>query len=78
MDHPFISTLYDFFEDNESYYICTEYIENGELCNYICDNQITEGQARLLFIELISAVNYLHSEKNILHKYLRPDNIMFR
>lgn len=50
MDHPFISTLYEYFDDTEFFYICTEYVENGELCNYIFDNTITEKQARSLFI----------------------------
>ena len=33
-------------------------------------------KARRLFRQMVSAIDYLHSEKNVAHRDLKPDNIL--
>lgn len=38
MDHPNIIKVYEFYEDNSSYYLVTEYCCGGELLNVVRAN----------------------------------------
>ncbi len=53
-----------------------EYIENGELFDYIVKNtKLDEEVACRFFKNIISGVNYLH-ELNIVHRDLKPENLL--
>lgn len=53
-----------------------EYIENGELFDYIVKNtNLDEEVACRFFKNIISGVNYLH-ELNIVHRDLKPENLL--
>ena len=77
IDHPFIVQLFDVIEDDEAFYLITEYVEKGSLFSKINNEGIlSEDVARRYFCQLLSALNYLHNEKFIAHRDLKPENIL--
>jgi len=54
-----------------------EYARGGELGNYLRKEKIlNEFEARRVFKQLHEAVRYIHS-KNVVHRDLKPNNILF-
>jgi serine/threonine protein kinase len=76
MRHPNIVQLIDLFRDEENMYIVLEYCGGGELFDLIvASNFLSECDAKILFCQLISAVDYLH-EARIVHRDLKPENLL--
>lgn len=77
LDHPNIIKIYDFYYDNNNYYIINEFIKGGELFEIINSIGVfTEAFAALIMKQILKAVNYFHS-KGIVHRDLKPENILF-
>lgn len=76
LDHPNIIKVYEYFVENNNYYVVQELCKGGELYEqiYQCDS-FTEQTAAHIMFQILSAVYYLHS-KNIVHRDLKPENIM--
>ncbi len=76
IDHPNIIKIFEFFEDNENYYMVTEYIPEGDLASQIERmNFFNEEIVKILMFQILSAVMYLHSKK-IIHGDLKLENIL--
>lgn len=76
LEHPNIIKIYELFEDDENFYIVTEYIGEGNLLNKIeAMEDRDEVIIGIIMNQLISAVAYLH-KNNIVHGDLKPENIM--
>jgi 5'-AMP-activated protein kinase catalytic alpha subunit len=74
--HPSIIQLYDLIETDERIYLVMEYADGGELYTYIVErHRVEEDQARRFFLQLIDAVEYIHSH-NIVHRDLKPENLL--
>jgi serine/threonine-protein kinase HSL1 (negative regulator of Swe1 kinase) len=58
-------------------YLVLEYVNNGELFDYITaqQNGLDEEEALMFFRQILSAVGYCHSF-NICHRDLKPENIL--
>ena len=77
VDHPNIIKLFDCYYDRKFYYMVEEYCSGGDLFDYIQKEKcFTEKKAKIIFKQLLSAVNHLH-KKNIVHRDLKPENIVF-
>jgi calcium-dependent protein kinase len=77
VDHPNIIKLFDCYYDRTFYYMVEEYCSGGDLFDYIQKEKcFTEKKAKIIFKQLLSAVNHLH-KKNIVHRDLKPENIVF-
>ena len=77
IDHPNIVQLYETFEDQQYIYLPMEICEGGELFDKIIElGRFSEQQASSLFLQMISAIAYLHS-KEIVHRDLKPENFLF-
>ena len=75
-DHPNIIKLYEFFEDLKYYHLVTEYVNGGELFDYIIKSKmLTEPIAAHFMRQILSAVAYCHSI-NIVHRDLKPENLL--
>ena len=58
------------------YYIIEEYIQYGELLNYIyLTKGLGENYGRIIFESLLDSIEYLHNN-NIVHRDIKIDNIM--
>jgi len=74
--HPNIMQIFEFYEDKKNFYIITEFCEGGELFDKIVEKgTLTEAEAAAIMKQLISAVNYIHSN-SIVHRDLKPENIL--
>ena len=77
IDHPNIVKLYETYEDLQYIYLPMEICEGGELFDKIIElGRFSEGQACNLFLQMISAIAYLHS-KDLVHRDLKPENFLF-
>eukprot|EP01016_Furgasonia_blochmanni_P053259 TRINITY_DN857_c0_g1_i1.p1 TRINITY_DN857_c0_g1~~TRINITY_DN857_c0_g1_i1.p1 ORF type:complete len:491 (+),score=135.95 TRINITY_DN857_c0_g1_i1:185-1657(+) len=56
--------------------IIMEYLQGGELSNYVKQRgKLTEAEARDIFRQLTAAIYYCHKEK-LVHRDLKPENIL--
>lgn len=77
LDHPNIIKVYEYFDDEKFIYIVMELVYGGELFEKIMEeHHFSEKKAAEIFIQILTAVNYLHSNK-IVHRDLKPENILF-
>ena len=77
LDHPNIVKLYEYYSDMDCYYLITEYIEGEDLFEEIQKKDyLSEEMAATIMKQLLSAVYYCH-EKKIIHKDIKPENILF-
>ncbi|WQF83241.1 Putative serine/threonine-protein kinase, active [Colletotrichum destructivum] len=76
VDHPNVMKVYDIWENRSEIYLVLEYVEQGDLFDYINNNgRFTEEGAMFLFRQMMSALQYCHSF-NICHRDLKPENIL--
>ncbi len=55
-----------------------EFAKGGELTSYIKEKKtIEENEAKRVFHQIVEAVKLIHS-KNIIHRDLNPNNILFK
>lgn len=81
--HPSLIQLYEIIETEKSLLFVTEYMQNGELFNYIIQrkkllvsySRLPEDEARTIFHQLIEGVEYMH-QAGIAHRDLKPENIL--
>jgi calcium-dependent protein kinase len=77
LDHPNLIKTYEYFIDNESYHIITEYMEGGKLQDKLDIIQFfNERNASKISQQMFSAVSYLHENK-ITFKLLTCSSIYF-
>jgi calcium-dependent protein kinase len=76
VDHPNLPRIFEFFEDDSSYYIVLEFCTGGDLFDRILEvKKFDEKQAAEIMFHILSGVTYLHS-KNIVHRDIKPENIL--
>ena len=74
--HPSIIQLYEIIETSRHLFLVMEYVENGELFDYIVKHtKVEEAEACRYFKQIISGVAYLH-RLNIVHRDLKPENLL--
>lgn len=75
-DHPNIVKVIDVFEENETSYIVMPFIQGRTLESLVEKNGPIDYVLAVNYIgQIASAVGYVHS-RNILHRDIKPDNIM--
>ena len=79
-NHPCIPKLFDFFDDDNYFYLLEELCEGETLLNYINDRYsvgktINENIAQQITRKLLETLSYLH-ERNISHRDLKLENII--
>ncbi|KAH0788937.1 CAMK family protein kinase [Histomonas meleagridis] len=77
MNHPFITELFEIIEDEEAFYLVMEYVEHGNMLDFINKNgRLTEDKARRYFCQLVSSLEYIHDQKFVAHRDLKAENVM--
>ncbi|OMJ83593.1 hypothetical protein SteCoe_15444 [Stentor coeruleus] len=76
LDHPNILKVYEYFEDDQNYYIIMEYCEGGDVFDKLEQNgPFTERYAAKAMRFLLSGLNYLHSRR-VVHRDIKPENLL--
>ena len=78
LDHPNILRIFEFYEDSEYLYIDCEYLQHGNLKQQLNGGLglFLEEHAQQLMKQLLSALNYCHTQKRIIHRDIKLENIM--
>ena len=76
MDHPNIVRIYDLGVGDDHAHIAMEYLDGGDLRNKI-DSGVSERESVDYLRQAASALSAVHA-KNVLHRDLKPGNIMLR
>ena len=76
MDHPNIVRIYDLGVSDDHAHIAMEYLDGGDLRNKI-EKGSSELEAVKYLRQIASALSAVHA-KNVLHRDLKPGNVMLR
>ena len=77
MDHPNIARLFDAGQDGEQAWFAMEYVPGLPLGDYCRKHRLSLEQRLHLFLQLCDGVQHAHM-KGILHRDLKPGNILVR
>ncbi|KAJ5071080.1 serine/threonine-protein kinase brsk2-like protein [Anaeramoeba ignava] len=76
LNHPNVIKVIDVLESNESLFVVMEYMQTGELFEYLIRKEyISLGQSLCFFQQLIYGVEYCHNHL-ICHRDLKPENLL--
>jgi len=79
LDHPNIIKLIEFTESKQYYYIILELAPGGELFHQIVRlTYFSEDLSRHVIIQVAKALEYLHEEKGVVHRYVRTQVFVTR
>nr|XP_039262692.1 serine/threonine-protein kinase 32C-like [Styela clava] len=76
LKHDFIVNLWYTFQDEEDFFIVVDLLLGGDLRYHLSKHVLfTEDDVRLYILEMASVLDYLKS-KCIIHRDIKPDNIL--
>jgi CheY-like chemotaxis protein/tRNA A-37 threonylcarbamoyl transferase component Bud32 len=74
---PHVARIYDHGTSEEHAYLVMEFFEGGDLQKRLAGKALPPPESLRMFRELMMALGDIH-EKGILHRDLKPQNLMFR
>ncbi|OSD01424.1 Pkinase-domain-containing protein [Trametes coccinea BRFM310] len=76
MDHPNIMRIFDVYEGEKELYLILEYVEGGELFDFLVNRgRLPPLEALAYFKQIVYGLNYAHTF-SIIHRDLKPENIL--
>jgi len=75
IDHPNVIKCNNSYEDGDKICIVMDYMEQGDLRQYLANNSLTEQQIAKIIYQLLSAVACIH-DLNIIHRDIKPENVV--
>ncbi|KAF8155680.1 hypothetical protein B0H34DRAFT_751703 [Crassisporium funariophilum] len=76
MNHPNIMRIYDVFEGDKELFLVLEYVEGGELFDFLVNRgRLPPDEALIYFRQIVYGLNYAHTF-SIIHRDLKPENIL--
>lgn len=78
LKHVCIVRLHCVYTLKDKFFLILEYLRGGELLDAICKrDRYTEGDARSIFTDITSALNYMHARK-VIHRDIKPENLILQ
>lgn len=78
MHHPNIMRMFDVYEGEKELYLVLEYVEGGELFDYLVNHgKMSPVEALSYFKQIISGLHFAHTF-SIVHRDLKPENILIQ
>ena len=79
LDHEMFPRIVDAWQDEEGYYIVSDYIEGTTLDRALCTNKVSRKMLIEWWMDIAAAIKYLHDRKpSILYLDLKLENIMLK
>ncbi|KAG8341343.1 Protein kinase domain [Trypanosoma vivax] len=76
LEHPHVVKLYKFLQSTSAFYLVLELASGGELFDLIISKKyFSETTARMYFQQLMSAIDYCHSN-GVAHRDLKAENLL--
>ncbi|MBD2609426.1 protein kinase [Scytonema hofmannii FACHB-248] len=72
-----IPQLYNYFQENQKFYLVQEYIEGQNLKKEIENQPLSEKQVIDVLYDVLKVLDYL-SHNNVIHRDIKPENLMRR
>ncbi|NEU74473.1 protein kinase [Hassallia byssoidea VB512170] len=72
-----IPQLYNYFQENQKFYLVQEYIEGQNLKEEIKNQLLSEKQVIDVLYDVLKVLDYL-SGNNVIHRDIKPDNLIRR
>ncbi len=79
INHKNITKCYEIYEDLKTISFILEYIEGGDLLEYLLnipDNKLKEKDALNIIIQILEVLKYLHYDLNIAHRDIKLENFL--
>jgi calcium-dependent protein kinase len=77
LDHPNILKLYEVFEEEDFFYVLTEFCEGGEVLKSLKKHKnLNEKTVAQLMRQLFGGLVYMH-QRNIVHRDLKLENLLY-
>ncbi|RIA91393.1 kinase-like domain-containing protein [Glomus cerebriforme] len=73
--HENLIKIFEYYDEPDKIYLVIEYVEDGEFFDLFKSRLLSEEEIRYIFVQLFSAIKYLHDRK-IVHRDLKPENIL--
>jgi serine/threonine protein kinase len=77
LNHPNIRTIYDVGQHRSQYYIVTEYVDGPTMRDYLGHTRLRIEEVIDVGLQILSGLSAAHLA-GVLHRDLRPDNIVLR
>jgi serine/threonine protein kinase len=77
LNHPNILTIYEIGQEEEAYFIATEFIDGHTIHHYINHSKMRVRQTIDVAIQIAGALSTAHSA-GIIHRDIKPQNLMLR
>ena len=75
--HTNIIKIFEIYQDDESYFIISEYLSGRELSYHLSKiKHFDEQKAANYMLQILQAVSYMH-DQGIVHRDLKPQNMIF-
>ena len=76
-NNPFVAKFYHSFQSKNHLFIVMEFVNGGDLFSLLKNvGNLSEEVTRVYLAELVLALRYLHEELHVIHRDLKPDNIL--
>ncbi|EGG22010.1 putative protein serine/threonine kinase [Cavenderia fasciculata] len=76
IDHPNALKMYEVYETSKYLFLILEYVEGGELFDYLVEKGgLESGEALFFFQQIITGLDYCHN-RSICHRDLKPENLL--
>ncbi len=75
LQHPGIVQIHEVGEHNGRAYLTLEYVDGGNLAEYLRDNRLSWTRMAELMLQLAKAVHHAHTQ-GIIHRDLKPPNVL--